>query len=279
MARRAPRRLWARRLVATWMVGVVLAPWPAQAWGVLGHQVVAEVAEQQLTPAARAGVAALLAAEPGATLASIASWADAPGNRSTGRWHYVNLPRGDCRYVAARDCPDGQCVVRAIADQLRRLRAASASAAERLEALKYLVHLVADIHQPLHAGHADDRGGNLVPLALRMAATNLHALWDWGLLALESDDAAVWGMRVAALANTPPPDGAGDAHNASEAEWDGALWAQLAEEGCRLVAEAGFVPATVQVDDAYVQRYTPVAARQLALAARRLAGLLNAQRW
>lgn len=294
------RQQWAVRLFGG--IGALLAlmaPGGVFAWGHMGHQVVAVVAEQQLTPSARAGMQAVLAEEPGATLASISTWADEPANRGTGRWHYVNLPRGDCRYLEARDCPGGECVVRAIIDQTRRLQAADASAPERLQALKYLVHLVADIHQPLHAGHADDRGGNLVPLAVRMAATNLHALWDWGLLALESEDPAYW---VARLNANPASRLAPDTGVASESlalgvqserrasEWSGAaisgdvdpgaaFWAQVAQDGCLIVAEPGFTPPPMRVDDVYLSRYTPVAAQQLAIAARRLAALLNALRW
>jgi len=66
------------------------------AWGTQGHQVIALLTEKQLTPKARDQVQKLLALEPGATLASISTWADEHRNRTTASWHYVNLPRGDC---------------------------------------------------------------------------------------------------------------------------------------------------------------------------------------
>ena len=120
--------------------------------GVAGHRLVATLAEQQLTPRTKSEIDRLLAAELGATLASISTRADESRSPRTAPWHYVNLPRdADCQYDAARDCPNGQCVVGAIERQLKVLVAA-ASDTEKLQALKYLVHFVADIHQPLHVG-------------------------------------------------------------------------------------------------------------------------------
>lgn len=84
-------------------------------WGKEGHQVVANLAATQLTDKARAEVDRLLAMEPGQTLQSISTWADEHRNPATGPWHYVNFPRNTCTYHAVRDCPDGNCVVGAIA--------------------------------------------------------------------------------------------------------------------------------------------------------------------
>lgn len=79
----------------------------AHAWGGEGHQVIALIAQAQLTPRARAEVDHLLAIEPGETLASISTWADEHRNPATAPWHYINFPRGDCVYNEQRDCPDG----------------------------------------------------------------------------------------------------------------------------------------------------------------------------
>ena len=135
----------------------------AYAWGPQGHQVIALLAEQQLTPKAKEQVQKLLALEPGETLASISTWADEHRNPTTAAWHYVNFPKNTCTYGVQRDCPDGDCVVEAINRQLAIL-ASKAPDEKRLNALKYVVHLVADIHQPLHAGYGEDRGGNTYQL-------------------------------------------------------------------------------------------------------------------
>jgi len=167
------------RIVLSLVLALLAAA--AHAWGTQGHQVVALLAEQQLTPKAKEQVLKLVALEPGATLASISTWADKRRNRTTGPWHYVNLPRDDCTYGAQRDCPDGNCVVEAINRQLAVL-ASDAPDEKRLTALKYVVHFVADVHQPLHACYAEARGGNTYQLQAFGRGTNLHALWDSGLI-------------------------------------------------------------------------------------------------
>ena len=153
----------------------------AHAWSSEGHQVVARIADKQLTPVARAEVNRLLALEPGETLTTISTWADQHRSPKTGTWHYVNFPRGDCHYVPDRDCPDGNCVVDVIQKQAQILTS-GAPDETRLTALKYLVHFVADVHQPLHAGHYDDRGGNTYQLRAFKLGSNLHAVWDSGLI-------------------------------------------------------------------------------------------------
>jgi hypothetical protein len=233
---------------------------PALAWGAQGHTVVASLAWQGLQPKARQEVTRLLALEPGQTLESVATWADEHRSAATGVWHYVNFPRGSCNYEPLRDCPDGKCVVAAIARQ-QAVFASHASDGERLKALKYLVHLVADVHQPLHAGYADDRGGNQFQLRAFMRGSNLHALWDSGLLRqMELDNTAL----VAVLQSIPL---AADGKNLNVVH--------MAQESCRVVAMAGFYPQG-ELSDAYVQRFTPIVQQRLALAGARLAAMLNA---
>ena len=151
----------------------------AHAWGVTAHRAVAAIADQHLTTAARRQIDELLAVEPGATLESISTWADEVRSPSTSKWHYVNFPRDSCTYDPDRDCPDGQCIVVALERQAAILRS-DASSERRLKALKYVVHFVADVHQPLHAGFGDDRGGNRYQVQAYGRGTNLHALWDSG---------------------------------------------------------------------------------------------------
>lgn len=242
----------------------------ALAWGVQGHQVVAAMAQARLNPAARAEAKRLLALEPGATLLTVSTWADEQRSPETARWHYVNFPRGQCTYTPARDCPDGQCVVAAIEQQSELLQS-TAPDAERLLALKYVVHLVADVHQPLHAGHGDDRGGNTYQLQAFLQGSNLHAVWDVGLIRALNQDvpelAARLDKRLTQLA--VPTDVAGvkglvGAFNAANA----------AEESCRIVATPGFYPGRL-VDVDYLKQFTPVLEARLALAGTRLAEVLN----
>lgn len=154
-----------------------LAPALASAWSEDGHRLVAAVADARLSPAARA----LVREVAGGPLSAgdVATWADAQRDERTRRWHYVNIPPG-AAYDAARDCPRGACVVAAIERFAADLRAAD-SAVARADALRWLVHLVADVHQPLHAGDALDRGGNDLAVRLRRGRGqpwNLHRVWD-----------------------------------------------------------------------------------------------------
>lgn len=256
-----------RRRLAWWRALVVLAlsflaASHAFAWGAQGHEVVAKVAWQRLTPLARQEVSRLLALEPDQTLESIATWADEHRSPATGVWHYINFPRASCSYDAERDCSGGRCVVAAIAHQAT-IFASRASDVDRLKALKYLVHLVGDVHQPLHAGYQDDRGGNRFQLRAWMHARNLHAVWDSGLLRkLDLDNDA-----VAALLERIPVQAQAQALDLNPV--------QMAQESCRIVAQTGFYP-DAGVNAAYTQRFTPVLKQRLALAAARLAAMINA---
>ncbi len=241
------------------MGGALFAPVAALAWGAQGHQVVATLAQASLTPKATAAVNRLLALERGETLTSLSTWADEHRDPATAAWHYVNFPGSSCSFERARDCPDGNCVVAALSRQLQIL-GSGAPDAERLLALKYVVHLAGDIHQPLHAGHALDRGGNRHQVQAFGEGTNLHALWDVGLIRKLHMDTATMSKR---LRISPLP--------ASRGEPD---VAGFAEESCQVVGMPGFYPER-SIDDTYVGRFTPIMEQRLSIAGARLADLLN----
>jgi len=154
----------------------------ASAWGPEGHSLVARLAEARLTPAAAAKVKEIL--DPGATLPSISSWADQVRNvrRETASWHFIDIPISQPHLDMARDCPKGECVIVKIEDFRKVLADPGASPVQRKEALMFLVHFVGDMHQPLHCSDNKDRGGNEVRLDLFGHNTNLHSVWDSGLL-------------------------------------------------------------------------------------------------
>lgn len=248
-------------------LGVAL---PAQAWGPLGHRLVARLAEPGLDPQARAAVSRLLQGEPDPSLAGIANWADDLrasdpdlGKRSS-RWHYVNIADPGCRFDAARDCPGGDCVVAALQAQTAILADPARSDAERRQALKFVVHFTGDVHQPLHAGRGADRGGNDYQVNWNGKGSNLHSLWDSGLLNSRNLDEDQWLTRLRAL---PPPKVAPLPAGAPR------LWA---EQSCRVVNTAGFYPSGHVIEPAYVDHNLPIAERQLRLAGARLAATLNA---
>ena len=153
-------------------------------WGPEGHAIVADIAQAHLDPAAAAQVATLLQLEGNSRLDQISSWADS--NRKdypeTGPWHYVDTPLAADSYDAARDCVQGGCVVAKIDEYTQVLANASAPPQARLLALKWVVHLVGDIHQPLHAEDDNDKGGNDVQTQFFGKGSNLHSMWDGGVL-------------------------------------------------------------------------------------------------
>ncbi len=193
--------LWLRRGCALRAIGFVtffsalVAPSAAWAWGKEGHRLTALVAEQYLTSTARAKIAKLLGSE---TLADVAPWADSYRSEhpETGKWHYVNIPSDEVKYVRDRDCPVSatdpnarwrDCVTDRILYFEQRLRDTSLSRDERATALKFLVHFIGDVHQPFHA-LADARGGNEVAVTFLGKGTcgryncNLHGVWDSSLI-------------------------------------------------------------------------------------------------
>ncbi len=162
---------------------LLVAP-AALAWGPEGHAIVADIAQRHLTPEARKAVLALLAREGKTRLDQVSSWPDEirKDHPQTGPWHYVDTPLRAPDYSRRRDCPDGNCIVARLPHFLRVLADRNASPQVRLEALKWVVHLVGDIHQPLHNADRHDRGGNDVKLVYFGHPTNLHRIWDTGIL-------------------------------------------------------------------------------------------------
>ncbi|MEZ5456216.1 MAG: S1/P1 nuclease [Lysobacteraceae bacterium] len=249
---------------------LVLPMWQsAHAWSAKGHRIVAELAERRLTPAAKAAVRELLEEEASPYLAVISTWADEvrdlPHYRKTARLHFINFNRNDpCHYVAERDCPDGQCIVAAIAHYRGILRDRRASIHARAEALKFVVHFLADIHQPLHSAFGDDRGANTFQVRYGFQGMSLHALFDRVLL--ESRPLRADEYADLLQSDLPRPGRVTGANPAIH-------WA---ESACRLVESEQIYPPRRRVEEAYVLSMRPQAEHQLQLAGARLAAVLNA---
>ena len=159
----------------------------AQAWGRAGHQAIALIAQKRLSPKAQAWVRETLQGE---SIEAASIWADLIFHRrtETAPWHYINLPaaREDAPREWKKYCGKDGCVVSAIQDDLELLKNRSASPAQRKEALRFLIHFIADLHQPLHCADDKDRGGNDKTVYVRGRGTSLHQLWDDALLAHRS---------------------------------------------------------------------------------------------
>lgn len=175
-------RSWGLGL-ALWLVPVL----PAAAWGPLGHRTVAIIAETNLTPAAREFVAQRLG---NVSMADVASWADSvtrdPRFPGSIWYHFEKIPDGRGYLDNLRAMPEAQRrkggVVAAILVADRTLRDAHASEAAQRDALKFLIHLVGDVHQPLHTGRPADKGGVSIKLVWFDEPMSLHRVWDSGLI-------------------------------------------------------------------------------------------------
>ena len=253
-------------------LALALCTLPAAAWGPLGHRLVAALAWDELDPAARAEITSLLAGEPDPTLPGIATWADELrandpdlGRRSA-PWHYVNLGEMGCDYDAALACKGGNCVVEAIRAQTAILGDRSRPRAERLQALKFVVHFVGDIHQPMHAGNAADRGGNDVQVNWPDGSRdgkggNLHSLWDSGLFNAAGLSESAWLARLRGMELAVPVE-------AEPAQW--------AEQSCAVATAVGVYPPRSKLGTDYLQAWRPVAEAQVRRGGSRLAMRLNA---
>jgi len=178
--------------------------------------------------------------------------------------HYINFRSESCDYTPPRDCPDGQCIVGGLSHYVDVLEDRSQPDAVRLEALKFFVHFVGDVHQPLHAGYRDDKGGNAYQVQFNDKGTNLHSVWDSGLLGTHGKDWQPYAQELDARgpASLPPPIAPLDNN-----------YAQWAEESCQ--ATRDLYPDGHKIEQAYVDKELPVAEERLREAGRRLAEVLN----
>jgi nuclease S1 len=171
-------------------IALALVPASAVAWGEEGHQIVAFIAASELTPKARAEVGSLIGNDVDNEMAAVSTWADEirPHNRQTAPWHYVDIPIGSAGYDAARDCPHDDCVVAQIERDEAIVGDHRFPRDTRAEALKFLIHFVGDLHQPLHVSDNHDRGGNEVHVELDGRRSNLHHIWDSDVVEALGDD-------------------------------------------------------------------------------------------
>jgi hypothetical protein len=271
----------------------------ASAWGPVGHRAVGAVADELLTPATQFAIAQLLADDrdrdgrPSGrrNLADVADWADEirgePGDHP--RWHFDNQPMCQRDRPAGSWCAQGECASAQISAQLAILTDRQRSARERNEALKWIVHLAGDLHQPLHATDFAE-GGNLIHLAApgrpqrgrgNRRGESLHAFWDTRLvtLALHPSRGSIparslqrllqqaKGVEPALLAKAPQAWAA----ESNELARDYAL--KIDGIGCNLEQSRQFPVVTLPSD--YVADAKKIVEQRLALAGARLAFVLN----
>ena len=268
----------ARFLVSLAAVAAVTTPSPALAWGKTGHRVVAAIADTQLSGLARAHVKEILGGAE--SLDEAANWPDemrsAPGafwQKTATPWHYVTLNG----IIYDHAPPEGDAL-----EALNHFRAVlqdpKASLSDKQLALRFIVHLVGDLHQPLHAGKCCDKGGNDVKVTWFGKPANLHAVWD---SAIVDDEQLSFSELAAKLERHTSEQDIIDWWDINPRDWISES-AQVRE---RIYAN---IPASRKPTDkkakgealpdlsyGYVYKFTPVMERRLQQAGVRLAAYLN----
>ncbi|MGL6044746.1 MAG: S1/P1 nuclease [Sandaracinobacteroides sp.] len=237
---------------------------PALGWSQTGHRVTGAIADRHLGPRARAGLQDILGSE---SLAEASTWPDFMRSstdnfwqKQAGPWHYVTVPQGKT-YAEVGAPPEGDAVT-----ALKRFSATvqnpKAPLAERRLALRFIVHIVGDLSQPLHVGNGTDRGGNDVKVTLFGEPTNLHAVWDGGLIDSENLAYSEWTQWLLAAAT---PQQLRDWSSADPLQW-------LADSAA---LRDRIYPATPELGYAYVFENRERVRQQLTKGGLRLAATLN----
>jgi len=267
------KRLSAAAILAMFLPAQVLA------WGPMGHAMIADIAESRLSPIAKKNIRLLLGDE---SLASVSNWADEikKDRPETFAWHFADIPKDAAGFSEARDCyrPNDQgpgaqtdrhnCIVDRVEMFRQVLTDGNASKKDRVEALKFLVHFVGDVHQPLHAID-EARGGNDIKVVVFGSdqcgnyPCTLHGVWDYSLIdhAGYSEDKYLHHLKNLIR----------DHHLGPRAGGSPEAWANEShEEARRLLDEHVY-----SIDQTYWQANIGLVDERLALAGLRLATLLN----
>ena len=280
-------------MLARWASIVIIGFYSLEVygWSDMGHQLVCDIAYENLQPKVKNNLDILLTALPkqhkaliskdaAVDFGDLCTWADKirslPEYKSIAAWHYVNVDRID-QSVHRGYCVTG-CILAALDQHASMLSARDLSAWARLQALMFLGHWVGDLHQPMHVSFADDRGGNLVRVSGFDACKNLHAVWDYCLLA-ENKKSRQQLLRV--LLNVA--EGikvAGSEQSQKSIDWANESFAiarhprtrycQISAAGCQAITSK-----SLRLSANYWRLNWPVAEHRLAIAGIRLAELLN----
>ncbi len=259
-------------LLAVSIGGVLLSP-RVMAWGRHGHRVISRVAESQLRPETKAAIAALL--PPGESLADASTWADEHRRElpETAPWHYIDVPLNEPRYDSrfSGNVPEKGCVVDKIHEMKKILKDPKQTVEQRRFALRFLIHLIEDLHMPMHVGDNRDRGGNDTQLQFFDRGTNMHRLWDSDMIEREASCEECWLEDLAKLGTV---EARAQAAQGTIEDW--------ATESLLLARKAYVDPETrkaiksgTKLGDAYVAAYLPSARMRIYQAGTRLARVLN----
>lgn len=233
---------------------------PVMAFGPTGHRAIGLIAEQHLNEAAREQVRAILGHQ---SLAEVATWSDEIRSDDSwdhaSSWHWVTIEDKDT-YASSRKNPKGDVIMKT-REFITTLGNPKSSRQEKALALKWLVHLVGDIHQPLHVGRGADRGGNEIKAEWFRKPTNMHRIWDSEMI----ESTRLSYTELAAFANK--------ATSTEVSRWQKSNVLDWAGESIELRSAVYTVP-----DNPYEYSYQnlPIVKRRLSQAGVRLAGIINA---
>lgn len=238
-------------------------------WGYTGHRTIGQITQNHLNPKAKEAIKNLLG---DTSIAEACTWADdarrEPAFAETANWHFLNLPLGLSfedfkKYI---DTVSNENVYSALNKAKIALTNPQSTKIEKVHALKFIMHFVGDLHQPMHISRAEDKGGSTIQLNFDEKGTNLHSLWDTKMLekqGLTYDQLATKYDNVSA-------------ENIKQWQSDPLmlwLWESY-QISTQLYADVDAMNKRV-IDDAYYQKYLPLVEKRIQQSAIRLAGVLN----
>jgi len=231
-------------------------------WGQIGHRTTGDIAEQYLTPQAAKEVKRVLGHE---SLAQVSTWMDEVRSDDSydymTTWHYVTIPERET-YATSEKEEDGD-IIWALRKVVSELKKGGLTPKQEAENLKILVHLVGDIHQPLHVGNGTDRGGNDVKLQWFWENSNLHRVWDSEMI----DDKQLSFTELSDFVNSASAEQIRDWQSASIIDW--------ANESQSLLPQVNDIPEDKELSYEYAYKNWSTVEVRLLKAGIRLAGIIN----
>lgn len=231
-------------------------------WGQNGHRIVGDIAADYLTPEAREEIDRVLGHE---SMAIASTWMDKiksdPAYDHTHDWHWVTIPDGKT-YEETEKNPNGD-LINSIRTFVEELKSGSLSAKEEKKKLRMLIHLVGDIHQPLHVGNGEDRGGNETEVEWFYEDSNIHRVWDSEMI----DDTQLSYTEFSAAINHPSDQQIENWQDKSILDW--------AYEAMELRDQVYDLPEDREIGYEYQYENRDLLDRQLLKGGVRLAGVLN----
>lgn len=253
---------------------------PSVQWGPIGHQAVAKIAQDLITYPTQLAISKLI---PNGNMTAVANWADQVRTLPAFKWseplHFIDTPEWACNYNRQRDCynSDGEylmCVDGAIQNYTNRLLSNPTS-----DDLKFLIHFTGDISQPLHCGFSEDKGGNDIHVELLNKRTNLHAVWDSGIIedVINTQYGGNWLNWVSYLENNfkPPVNITCNFKNGECGQIWGDESAKLACEYAYVNVDGSEILNRTHLTEDYILSRTQIINMQIVKAGLRLTFLLN----